>query len=306
MEKRRPELSQPPDSGTATGSPARLGRLLTTGNRLLWVATVVLLVVLAAWLQLTPDGLLGKADAVGYAVCHRITARSFLFPNGRQMPLCARCSGTFLGVLVGLFGPGLLFGRRRAGSFPPVAILAVMLSMSGLWAFDGANSFAHLFPAERIPRLYGPTNFLRLATGMYHGITMGSLILPVVNATLWADAIEEPVIARWRHLAALYVLGAVLTVLVLSGLGIFLYPLAFLSAAGVIAILTAISVVMVAAVLGREGLARTLADALPLIVLGLAVTLILIGGIDAARYALFGTWDGFVIPEAFGFHQRYF
>ena len=222
------------------------------------------------------------------------------------MPLCARCSGTFLGVLVGLFGPGLLFGRRRAGSFPPAAILVVMLGMSGLWAFDGANSFAHLLPAERIPRLYGPTNFLRLATGMYHGITMGSLILPVVNATLWADATEEPAVARWWHLAVLYALGMVLMALVLSGLGIFLYPLAFLSATGVIAILTAINVVMVAAVLGREGLARTLADALPLIVLGLTVTLVLIEGIDAARYALFGTWDGFVIPETYGFHQRYF
>lgn len=37
---------------------------------------------------LAPGGLLDKADKVGYAVCHRITIRSFLIGE-RQMPLCA-------------------------------------------------------------------------------------------------------------------------------------------------------------------------------------------------------------------------
>src|SRR5689334_17781875 len=92
--------------------PGLLRRIFAPENRLTIIAAVLLLVVSTIWVYLTPEGVLGKADAVGYAVCHRITVRSFLFPDGRQLPLCARCSGMFLGVLVGLFGPGLLLRRR--------------------------------------------------------------------------------------------------------------------------------------------------------------------------------------------------
>ncbi len=290
------ESDRPSSPLAPADRPSLPGRLFAPGNQLLWIAAALLVVALGAWLQFTPGGLLGKADAVGYAVCHRITVRSFLLPDGRQFPMCARCSGTFLGVLVGLFGPGLLLGRRRAGGFPPLLVLGVMVGMSGLWALDGANSFAHLLPSERIPRLYGPTNTLRLLTGMFHGITMGGLILPIANATLWADARDEPVIARWWHLAALYAAGAALSGLVLSGLGVFLVPLALLSAVGVVSILAAINVIMVTTILRRENTARTLRDALPLIVLALAVTFIMVGGIDAVRYAMFGTWDGFALP----------
>jgi uncharacterized membrane protein len=190
------------NSDQPRGSAPFFARLFAPGSALMWIGAVALVVVLGVWLQFTPDGLLGKADAVGYAVCHRIRVRSFILPNGRQVPLCARCSGTFLGVMLGLFGPGWLFKRRHHGGFPPLAMLAVMLGMSAWWAFDGANSFAHLLPYEGIPRLYGPTNFLRITTGMAHGITMGGLILPVANATLWVDASNEPIMDKWwrgRH-----------------------------------------------------------------------------------------------------------
>ena len=40
------------------------------------LVTVGLLFI--GWLANTPAGLLGKADAIGYAVCHRIDVRSFL------------------------------------------------------------------------------------------------------------------------------------------------------------------------------------------------------------------------------------
>jgi uncharacterized membrane protein len=290
-----PELDPAPP---ADHSRPLLARSVGRGSPLLWVAAALLLAVIVAWAWLTPPGLLGKADAVGYAVCHRITLRSFLFPDGRQLPMCARCSGTFLGVLVGLLGPGLLLGRRRAAAFPPAVIMAIMLGMSALWAFDGANSFLTLIPSDKLPRLYEPTNFLRLLTGMFHGITMGGLVLPVANSVLWADPADRPVIEKWWHLALLYGAGALLIVMLLSGLAVFLYPLALLSAVGTVSVLAAINVVMVTSIMRRENAARTLADALPLILLGLALAFVLIGGIDALRYAMFRTWDGFVFPPS--------
>ena len=292
----KPSPAPSPET-TRPDKPALLTRLLDPANRLTWIATVAMVVVLAFWFAFTPAGLLGKADAVGYAVCHRITVRSFAFPNGRQLPMCARCSGTFLGVLVGLLGPGLLFKRRRSGMFPPAWIMAIMLTLSAWWAVDGTNSFLRLLPYD-LPQLYPPSNPLRLITGMMHGITMGSLLLPVANATLWADVRAERTIENFWQLLALLGIGGALILMVLSGWAIFLYPLALLSSLGAIAVLAVVNMVMITSLIGRENRARTLGDAVPLLFLGVAMTIAMISLIDALRFAVFGTWDGFVFPGA--------
>ncbi len=291
-------LDERASSAARDGLRRYLADLLPPIAPFTWVAAIGLLLVLTAWLWLTPTGLLGKADAVGYAVCHRITVRSFLFPDGRQLPMCARCSGTFLGVLVGLLGPGLIFGRRRAGRFPPPYVIVIMLAFSAWWAFDGANSFAHLLPADLpIPRLFEPNNFLRVTTGMFHGITMGGLVLPIVNASLWAEADDRPTLAGLSHLLILYGVGVALIAMILSGWGVFLYPLAVASAVGAVSILTCVNLVMLAAMLKRENVARTPGEALPLIFLGLATALLLVGGIDAVRYWFFGSWAGLDLSQ---------
>ncbi len=272
-----------------------LQRLLAPANRLTVIAAVVLLIILSVWTAFTPVGILGKADAIGYAVCHRITIRSFAFSDNRQLPLCARCSGTFLGVLVGLFGPGLVLRRRRMGQFPPSGILAVLIAFSLVWAFDGANSYTFLLPPG-VPHLYTPSNFLRLLTGMAHGITMGSLLLPVANSMLWADVKQEKTIDKAWHLLVLVAMGGILCAMILSGLDIFLYPLAVLSAAGVVVILATINTVVITSLLRRENTAATLRDAAPMILLGLTACFALIGGIDLVRFLATGTWDGFVNP----------
>lgn len=277
-----------------------ISRLLAPTNRLTWIAAGALLIVLTVWLFLTPAGILGKADAIGYAVCHRITIRSFAFPDGRQLPLCARCSGTFLGVLVGMFGPGLIFRRRRAAMFPPIALLLALVGFSALWAFDGANSYTFLLEASglQVPHLYMPSNLLRVITGMGHGITMGSLLLPVFNSMLWADPQPERTLKSIWELLALLGIGGLMVGAILSGLGVFLYPLAVLSSLGVVAVLGGIGTVVAATILRRDNQSRTLADALPLILLGLTLALAMIGVIDAMRYLATGTWDAaFISPR---------
>src|SRR4030067_1376746 len=82
--------------------------------KMLVLASVGLLFL--GWLFNTPPGLLGKADAIGYAVCHRIDLRSFHLGD-RTLPLCARCTGMFLGALVGLVYQAVI-GKRRIGRPP--------------------------------------------------------------------------------------------------------------------------------------------------------------------------------------------
>src|SRR5688572_2741843 len=270
-------------------------RLSAPSSRLTWIAAATLLIALVLWVSFTPGGILGKADAVGYAVCHRITVRSFAYEEGgRQLPMCARCTGTFIGVLVGLLGPGLLFRRRHAGMWPTWPIMLVMIALSAFWAFDGANSFTFLIPSDKIPHLYQPGNFLRLLTGTAHGITMGSLILPIANASLWADVTPKRTLNSFWEYMVLLGIGAVMMAMILSEQPIFMYPLGLISAVGAMSILSVVNTVLMATILRQENQARTLREALPLIMFGFAMTTSLIGMIDAMRFAMFGSWDGFV------------
>src|SRR5512140_590862 len=72
-------------------------------------------VILALFFS-APGTLLDKADRAAYAVCHRIGERSFTVA-GRQLPLCARCSGTYLGALAA-FIVLVLRGRGLAARLP--------------------------------------------------------------------------------------------------------------------------------------------------------------------------------------------
>ena len=83
---------------------AELRSSIQPGNRrwlLLAISTAALLLMLFYGLtdgaHINHDPLLTTADWSGYALCHRITERSFTI-NGRQFPLCARCTGMYLGA----------------------------------------------------------------------------------------------------------------------------------------------------------------------------------------------------------------
>jgi uncharacterized membrane protein len=247
------------------------------------------LLVLTAWLLNTPEGLLGKADAIGYAVCHRIDLRSFHL-GSRQLPLCARCTGTYLGAVLGIAALAG-WGRSRSGGFPSRALLVVLLGFIAGMGFDGINSYLTLFPG--LPHLYQPQNWLRLTTGTFNGLALGMLIYPAFNQTLWKDwdgrrGLRE---LGWLALAALGV-----NTLVLGENPLVLYPLALLSAGGVLLMLTLVNTTILL-MLGRwENRAGRWREALLPLVAGLTLTLIEIGAVDALRFAVFRTWGGFVLP----------
>ncbi len=120
------------------------------------------------------------ADRAGYAVCHRIGGHSFSIA-GRQLPLCARCSGTYLAALAGLIVLTLR-GKGLAGRFPARPYLWVLGLFMLAWAADGLNSFLALLG---LPHLYEPNNLLRLITGSLQGIAVAAVLLPALNITLW-------------------------------------------------------------------------------------------------------------------------
>jgi uncharacterized membrane protein len=249
------------------------------------LATAALLI----FLVVIPGGFLTKADLIGYAVCHRIEARSIAIA-GRQLPLCARCSGTFIGALFGFLGQAVLLRRHRAGEFPPLHIIVVLAVFMLLWAADGLNSYMTLFPNG--PHLYEPQNWLRLTTGALNGLALSALVYPVFNYTLWRHPTSERTIRGLRDVGALVLLEAFLVGLVLAPLPWLLYPLALLSAVGVLTLLTSVNSMLVLMLVGRENEVGNWREATIPLLAGFAVSLIQVGVIDAVRFALTGTLAG--------------
>jgi uncharacterized membrane protein len=265
-----------------------------------WVAALTGLII-GTYLALTPGNLLSlaKADMVAYAVCHRVGDHSF-FICGQQLPLCVRCSGTFLGALTGLLGQAVVLRRKRASDFPRVGILLLMGGFFLAMAVDGVNSYASDWVIHA-PLLYPPHDLLRLVTGALTGLSISVLLYPVFNLSVWKAVLPERAVRGFRDLGVLLLLegGLVISVWALAEKhwppllsGWSLVPLAVLSAAGVLTMLTLVNSVLVMMVAGWENRYGQLHEAIVPLMLGFDLALIQIGAIDALRYAFTGVLEG--------------
>lgn len=244
--------------------------------------------LLLGWLLSTPPGLLGKADAISYAVCHRIDLRSFHL-GARQLPLCARCTGMYLGAMFGLLYQFILAPRH--GGMPPKRVMVVLAALLAAFGVDGLNSYFNLFPIG--PTIYQPSNVLRLLSGTGMGIVISAALYPAFNQTVWRRWRPDPALPSLRNFAGLLVLGVLLDLLVLTGNPLILYPFALVSAGGVIVLLTMVySMIWLMIFRSENHFDRSLQLWLPLVG-GFILSLLQIGLFDLARYLLTGTWDGF-------------
>ena len=244
--------------------------------------------VLLGWLLNTPPGLLGKADAIGYAVCHRIDLRSFHL-SGRALPLCARCSGMYLGAMLGLAYQAT---RRPRRSGMPIRSVQVVLGVFVLaFALDGINSFLSLFPSA--PSLYESQNWLRLVTGSGMGLAIALVLYPAFNQTVWRVQDNRPAMESLGSFGGLLALMGALILALLSETPIILYPLALISAAGVLVLLTIVYTMIWLMVLRRDNTIEQTRQLIWPLVAGFGVALLQIVLLDLARFTLTGTWEGF-------------
>lgn len=252
-------------------------------NALALLALAIVVAVLAA----PPHNLLDKADHATFAVCHRIPERSFAFA-GRPLPLCARCSGTYLGALAGLI---VLAGRgrARASGLPDRPRLAVLTLFLAAWAIDGTNSFLEFFAGA--PHLYEPDNVLRLITGTLAGLVIAAFMVPVLNLSLWATPHLERSVNSWADVAWLLIGGGIVIGLVISEWAPLLYPLALMSGVTVAVLLGLVNAMLAIILLHREGCATHWRHIVLPLLLGLALAiseLMLIGLGRAALTEYFG------------------
>jgi uncharacterized membrane protein len=224
---------------------------------------------------------LDKMDVVGSAICGRIPDHSFHIA-GRQLPLCARCTGTFTGALLGFAGL-LLLGKRKAAQMPPAPVVGVLVGFIFLMAVDGVNSYLSLVLGG--PLLYQPHNLLRLATGTLHGLALSIIVFPIFNFTLWKEPDSEPALSGFRELAKIVLLLAFpMVLLVQSQFGLLLYPAAAISVAGVLAMLTVVNAMIVVIATRREARAVDWWDASLPVALGFAATMVELAAIAVLRW----------------------
>jgi len=109
--------------------------LQRTSENMRWMKlplSVLVLLLIIGFVVFTPEGLLGKADAIGYAVCHRIDLRSYHIGE-RPLPLCTRCTGMYLGaMLVSFFSTALAIDAAPRLPDPFLPYLSSWHSLS-LW-----------------------------------------------------------------------------------------------------------------------------------------------------------------------------
>ena len=262
---------------------------------------IALVLILGGWLFNTPPGLLGKLNAVGYAVCHQIPERSFPLGEGHT-PLCARCSGMYIGAVIGLVYQSLTAWKKNA--MPHWSVITILALFVVAFGVDGLNSYLYLVKGvyagafDNIPSLYIPNNTLRILTGSGMGLGMAVALFPAFNATVWADAKEERALPGLKPLGILVAIILLADLLVLTEHPLAVYPAAFLSILGVLLLLTMVYTMVWVMLMKQENAYTRLSQMwLPLLA-GFTIAMLQTAGIDFLRFWATGTWESFpLIPR---------
>jgi len=260
-----------------------------------WFVPVAAILAFAAWMYISPEGALGKLDAIGYAVCHRIDARSFHIGE-HQLPLCARCTGEFYAAGIALIFQAFVSGKKS--KLPSRGIIAVLVLFFLAFGIDGSNSYLYLLKQstpgtlDQIPNLYVPNNILRLFTGSGMGIALAVVLYPIVNQTLWREVDDRPAL-EWKSFVALIGLTILVNLLILTDSSIVLYPIAYLSALGTLSLLVIVFAILWIMIMKQDNTFEHPKQLLFPVLAGLTLALLMILSIDLFRLQLTGTWSGF-------------
>ena len=260
-----------------------------------WLVPIAAILAFGVWFYITPPGLLSKADAIGYAVCHRIGERSFHIGE-RQLPLCARCTGEFNAAAITLIFCAIA-SRKRSG-MPGWKLGAPLLVFFLAFAIDGSNSYLYLLKQtsrgvlDNIPNLYIPNNTLRLFTGSGMGIALASILFPAFNQTAWKEVDPQRAL-DWKKLGVLVAAILLVDLAILTESPAVLYPIAVLSVLGVLALLVIVFSMAWVLIMREENAFVSLRQMWIPFIAGTTLAFLMITAIDLLRFRLTGTWGGF-------------
>jgi uncharacterized membrane protein len=211
----------------------------------------------------------------GYGLCHQLPERSF-FGGGVQVPVCARDTGIYFGVLVSVALISLLHRGSRPTGLPTPAGWVTIVLMIGAMALDGVTEYAGL---------RSTTNELRLITGLLSGFAIGALIAPMVNDELWRRSSGERVLNTLSRLTLWLLAVPVSYAVVYWGLPLLgaVYPV--LVALSIVATLVLVNLVIVCVLPVFERRAESVLDTWAPVLAALALSALEIWGSAQLRLA---------------------
>jgi uncharacterized membrane protein len=200
---------------------------------------------------------------IGYAVCHQIPERSILI-DGKQLPVCARDTGLYIGSLLSLLYI-VSTRRRNRNAIPAPFISFSFVFFMLLLAIDGITSYLGI---------RATTNAIRLATGLLVGIGLPFFMYPLTIDNILSPKGEERILSRWWELAILISMVIVSFLIILHFNKGLYNPLSMLITAGVLGLHFLMFLTLVSFLLdvsGPRSSVKKLLVSLPLALLIMAI-----------------------------------
>jgi uncharacterized membrane protein len=241
-----------------------------------------LYIVALAILLFAPGGnLLDRLRVLGSAICAQQPTHTFS-PGGQRLPLCARDTGIYLGLMTSVIA--LLWrGRGRVQGLPTGWIMVLLLGGIGVMGIDGVNS---LLLDLHLPHPYQPNNLLRLATGLLTGTAMAAFLVPVANGILWKQEDARAVYPSLASLGRMIPILLVVFVATASQWGVLLYPIAIISMTGVGLALTLINLTFILAITNLVNRFKSVSHALPIVTFAVSLAVGELIGLAYVNHAL--------------------
>jgi len=245
-----------------------LPRIFSKTNLFLLILIILASAILVNWVLIEESSWYEKSFMIGSSVCHQIPSHSYHRDN-LQFPMCARCSGLYLGSLIGILYFSL---QGRKASTPGKEWLVLLAVCFILWGMDGINSLASDFIDH--PFLYTTTNATRLITGFGMGLVMSTALMTLFNITAWKGAIHQPLLDKLWQAISYTGLSLITAFLLIRGNSLLFTVLAYASLFSVLLIITLLYTIFWVIIFRQEGQFENLGTMTPFLLAGFSTALI--------------------------------
>ncbi len=126
-------------------------------------------------------------QSIGFAVCHQIPSRTFS-QGGDFLPVCARCSGLYIGFFLSLLF--LLITSKKRSQYPSAGLMLVTVAFLLLLILDGIiSTFRLSYFCLKLD-----SNSWRFLTGLLGGYSLPVFSIPLFNFFFYREHLESPIL----------------------------------------------------------------------------------------------------------------
>lgn len=241
----------------------------------IWWALLVVAFFSAPW----PLG--EKVWAVAHGICAQSAGHMLSF-GARQLPLCARDSGLYLGALLAAVYL-VVRGRWLAAGRPPRWFWIVCAVGAAFFLGDVANSVAEDWFYGAV---YPPHNLLRMASGLMMGLIVSVLTFWAINLSFEKRHLDRPLLPHGADAIGLFLTVALGGAALWSGWPALYIPLTVLSMGGMVAMLLLANALGLLTLTRGRGLLANEWESVRLVFWGSVATALEIAFLSWLRYRL--------------------